>query len=251
MISSEYIYLLIFVLLSRLPFYFSENKIIAKELVIKIIIQVFPLLFYVREINAFVLGITLILICILEYIYENRFHEKYLSYNSIRMIEVIIVFILLTTVFSVFTPSGISTNFNAIFYFLEKKLVITKNLKNINYNSIGIVFLGLLYLINEANLPIRTILRGLKVIPKDEQSNTDEGELKAGRLIGMLERIIVYIFVIGGQYAALGLILAAKAYARSKRMDDQDFAEYVLIGTLISTSFALIIGLAVKYSIGL
>ncbi len=99
-------------------------------------------------------------------------------------------------------------------------------------------------------LTILIILLGLKVIPKDERSNRDEGELKAGRVIGVFERIILYIFVIGGQYAALGLILAAKAYARSKRMDDQDFAEYVLIGTLISTSFALIVGLVVKYLIG-
>lgn len=250
MISSEYIYLLIFVLLSRLPFYFSENKINAKDLVIKIIIQVFPLLFFIREISVFVLGIILVSICILEYIYENRFHEKYLSYNSIRMIELIVVFVFLTIVYSVFTPSGVSTNFNPIFYFFEKKLVITKDLKTIDYNSIGIVLLGFLYLINEANLPIRIILLGLKVIPKDERSNRDEGELKAGRVIGVFERIILYIFVIGGQYAALGLILAAKAYARSKRMDDQDFAEYVLIGTLISTSFALIVGLVVKYLIG-
>ncbi|MCF8298248.1 MAG: hypothetical protein K9H48_19410 [Melioribacteraceae bacterium] len=84
--------------------------------------------------------------------------------------------------------------------------------------------------------------------PKIVEENTTK-ELNAGRVIGMLERVIIYVFVLGGQYAALGLILAAKAFARSKKMDDPNFAEYVLIGTLISTTFALMTGELVKFLI--
>lgn len=60
--------------------------------------------------------------------------------------------------------------------------------------------------------------------------------------IGMLERLLVYGFVLQGQYAAIGLILAAKSFARFKEMDERDFAEYVLIGTLLSVTSAVAVG---------
>ncbi len=49
-----------------------------------------------------------------------------------------------------------------------------------------------------------------------------------------------------GQYAAIGLILAAKSFARLKEMDEGDFAEYVLIGTLLSVTSAVAAGELVK-----
>ncbi|HEX6982721.1 MAG TPA: hypothetical protein VF181_08160 [Balneolaceae bacterium] len=42
----------------------------------------------------------------------------------------------------------------------------------------------------------------------------DEGEYNTGRLIGMLERIFVFLFVLFNQYTAIGFILAAKGVAR-------------------------------------
>lgn len=249
MISSEFIYFLIFVLISRLPFYFSERKLLFKQLVLKLIIQFFPLIFFIRKPNVLILVFTMIIIGVVEFVYENKRRPRKLSQNGIRTIELVVIIFCSSIIFSILDPIEVSSNFNWIFMFIEESFVITKDLPMISYDSFGIVTLGLLFLLNEVNLPIRSTLSKLKVIPRTE-SNDDEDELKSGRVIGMVERIIIYIFVLGGEYAALGLILAAKAYARSKRMDDHDFAEYVLIGTLVSTVFALIIGLAVKYLIG-
>ena len=71
-------------------------------------------------------------------------------------------------------------------------------------------------------------------------------ELSRGLLIGVLERALALTLVLTDQFGALGLILAAKALARFRAMDDRDFAEYVLIGTLASLLLALLVGLSVR-----
>ena len=92
----------------------------------------------------------------------------------------------------------------------------------------------------------------LAFVPVRETSDTGSGisvpadELARGRLIGILERAIVLTFVIRGEYGALGLVIAAKALARFRGLDDRDFAEYFLIGTLASLLHALVVGLGLR-----
>jgi hypothetical protein len=49
------------------------------------------------------------------------------------------------------------------------------------------------------------------------------------------------------QHSAIGFVLAAKAFARFKELEDREFAEYVLIGTLLSSSVAVAIGILVRF----
>ena len=57
-----------------------------------------------------------------------------------------------------------------------------------------------------------------------------------GRNIGTIERLIMLIFVSLQQYMAIGLVLTAKSIARYDKISkDQVFAEYYLLGTLLST----------------
>ncbi|MBG0785556.1 MAG: hypothetical protein H0S79_10685 [Anaerolineaceae bacterium] len=65
-------------------------------------------------------------------------------------------------------------------------------------------------------------------------------EYKSGRIIGILERVIVYLAMLSNEYDIIGFILAAKAFARFKELDKKVYAEYVLIGTLASILLALI-----------
>ena len=95
------------------------------------------------------------------------------------------------------------------------------------------------------------VRRVLDLVPVAEAPATEgivvpPQELSRGRLIGILERALALTLVLADQYGALGLILAAKALARFRALDDRDFAEYVLIGTLASVLFALPIGMAVR-----
>ena len=64
----------------------------------------------------------------------------------------------------------------------------------------------------------------------------------AGALIGNLERILTIIFVIIGQYEAIGFIIAAKSILRFKDTDTAK-TEYVLAGTFLSFGIALLCGL--------
>jgi hypothetical protein len=113
-----------------------------------------------------------------------------------------------------------------------------------------LVIFGLLISANEANLVIRAAFDRLDLKPRSLPSGggvVDVGEFNRGRVIGILERGLLYAFVLQGQYGAIGFILAAKAFTRSKALDDRPFAEYVLIGTLLSACLALATGGAVHW----
>ena len=69
------------------------------------------------------------------------------------------------------------------------------------------------------------------------QAGEDSGETiaGAGAMIGILERLIMGLSLIFGQFAAIGLVFTAKSIARyNKISESQSFAEYYLIGSLFS-----------------
>ncbi len=73
-------------------------------------------------------------------------------------------------------------------------------------------------------------------------------EKKAGGFIGFLERFIIVIFLAINQYSAIGLILTAKSIARYDKISkDQTFAEYYLLGTLLSAIIAIIAYFLIMY----
>ncbi len=70
--------------------------------------------------------------------------------------------------------------------------------------------------------------------------------MRAGAYIGMIERLFLTSLVASDQYGAVGFVLAAKSIARHKQMEDPEFAEYFLIGTLTSSALAVVAGMLVK-----
>lgn len=73
------------------------------------------------------------------------------------------------------------------------------------------------------------------------KSNEDK---QAGQCIGVLERLIMTTLISIQQYSAVGLVLTAKSIARyNKISEDPSFAEYYLLGTLLSTFVAICISL--------
>jgi hypothetical protein len=78
------------------------------------------------------------------------------------------------------------------------------------------------------------------------------GLANGGRAIGWLERFLFVTFVLLENVGALGLVLAAKGVIRFgevRAAKDQKVAEYVLVGTLLSLSWALVVGLALRWLI--
>lgn len=80
-------------------------------------------------------------------------------------------------------------------------------------------------------------------------AQSDEPNLvNAGKWIGMLERALVLTFVIAGQFQAIGFLIAAKSILRISVKSEANariLSEYVLVGTLISFTIAVLVGIGV------
>jgi len=66
----------------------------------------------------------------------------------------------------------------------------------------------------------------------------------AGKWIGITERILILTFLFNNQLEAIGFLIAAKALLRFKD-EDLKLTEYVLVGTLLSFTITILIGMAV------
>jgi len=83
-------------------------------------------------------------------------------------------------------------------------------------------------------------------LPEDSDNDSLS---KAGKYIGILERLFVFSFVIMQEWQAIGFLIAAKSVFRFgdlSRAKDRKLTEYILIGTLLSFGFAILIGLIYK-----
>ena len=81
---------------------------------------------------------------------------------------------------------------------------------------------------------------------KREALLAEERRLKGGRVIGPLERVMVFAFAVGGNYGGVAAILAAKGILRFPEISrdedkngDGSRAEYVLVGSFVSWFLAL------------
>ena len=74
----------------------------------------------------------------------------------------------------------------------------------------------------------------------------------AGRVIGYLERGLIFALVLFGQAQGVGLLIAAKSILRFGAVkDDRRLSEYVIIGTLASFGWALIVAFATLHALAL
>lgn len=85
----------------------------------------------------------------------------------------------------------------------------------------------------------------LYMIDVDACIQEDNGP-QIGRIIGKLERMIISILVISNQFGAIGFVLTAKSIARYKQLEDRNFAEKYLVGTLASVLIAFITTIVLK-----
>lgn len=85
------------------------------------------------------------------------------------------------------------------------------------------------------------IAKLLAIYRPDDKGISIKSDRNTGRLIGTLERLLILIFICINQYSAIGLVLTAKSIARYDKISkEKDFAEYYLLGTLLSTLLVII-----------
>jgi len=91
------------------------------------------------------------------------------------------------------------------------------------------------------------IIMGKLLGPMSDQIDIDHKSLpNAGKYIGIIERLFVFLFILIGRWEAIGLLITAKSVFRFndlKESNNRKLTEYILIGTLVSFGLAIIAGL--------
>jgi len=119
---------------------------------------------------------------------------------------------------------------NAYHHFLENK-------------KFWIMAIATIFLTTPSGILIGQLTKGWR-----EKISNPESLANAGKWIGIIERLIVFIFVLLGQYAAISLLIAAKGIIRFNEKDRPEVkTEYLVIGTLMSIGIALVVGQTVKH----
>lgn len=73
-----------------------------------------------------------------------------------------------------------------------------------------------------------------------------DGLADGGRIIGLLERSVIFVLIVARQYDAIGFLIAAKSILRfSTVAESRAVSEYVIIGTLASFGWAIAVTFAV------
>lgn len=154
---------------------------------------------------------------------ENDSLKYFLLDQFFHLIVLLIVWLVLTE------------NFDQIFPFLQ----------NVIFSEI-ILSLIIAYLL--VIFPVGFVI-GKATQRWQDEITTEEGNFpslkKAGRYIGIFERILVLTFILSDNFAAIGFLIAAKSILRfsdKEKNGARKQTEYVLIGTLMSFAITIIIG---------
>lgn len=72
----------------------------------------------------------------------------------------------------------------------------------------------------------------------------------AGKIIGILERLLVFIFIMVNHWEAVGFLITAKSVFRFsdlKLAQDRKLTEYILMGTLLSFGIAIVTAIITQF----
>ncbi|MCJ7738944.1 MAG: hypothetical protein MUQ10_16785 [Anaerolineae bacterium] len=238
-------FLLHAILVSRLVFTFTDTPVSRRQTVFMIVLQSAALLAYeLRPVLALLAGV-LLLINILFHFLESRLKGRTTELRLLWLLAQIIVL-------GIFLSPWLGVQFQAALPNLLALIVYSFSpgalTANVDWLRSSVVLLGLLLVTNEVNILIRYLFKAFQLAPVTE-GGAEKGlitivntrEYNAGRVIGILERLLIYHLVLNAQFGAIGFILAAKSFTRFKELEKREFAEYVLVGTLLSALLAMAI----------
>lgn len=244
--SIEFFYFLVCILIPRLFSQWNEKTDFKYNVLFTVIIEAIILLPLITLSNIIIFTLFLLIYHTLLFCLERNGKDIFLK----RIIEFSFIIIAGGFVFGIFLKN---INFNETSIKVIK-IIINHNALFLQYSSQSIkkaiIYLcGILILANEINNIIRYILGLIKAEPtikekefkssNDQKYKIDKQELNTGKIIGVIERILFFFFVITGNYTSIAFILTAKGFTRFKELDNKNFAEYVLIGTLLSSSLSI------------
>ncbi len=245
--NPAFFYLGTVVFLTRLVFQFRDHPLDRQRAVLKTGLELLGLVALQFNFALLGLAVSLLGINLINYFWE----QKSSHLNALR-VTVLFIYLL---VFALFTAPAFSVEFNSpLLLTVQGGLVFYLGigfLERIAWLKSLIVWWGLLLSLNEANIFIRYFFEILKLAPRHPDRKPgapiDVEEYNRGRVIGFLERILIYFFVLNSHWGAIGFIVAAKGITRFRELKERSFAEYFLIGTLLSTILAGLVALLVRF----
>jgi len=90
----------------------------------------------------------------------------------------------------------------------------------------------------------------ISIYKPNTEIEKDESLENAGKYIGILERLLVFLFIATQHWEGVGFLIAAKSIFRFSDLTeskDRKLTEYILIGTLLSFGLAIVIALLSNY----
>ena len=109
--------------------------------------------------------------------------------------------------------------------------------------SLLLLIICLVFLTKPTSIIMKTIFTKWNI---SKYTEDNESLKDAGKYIGVLERLLVFTFIIVGHWEAVGFLITAKSVFRFGDLTstkERKLTEYILIGTLISFGIAIIVSL--------
>lgn len=191
----------------------------------------------------------------------SKINEEYLFiHSSIYIIPFLILYFLMTNVYATTTIcvlfvthiliDGVSCYFDkkykqtVIFFvnqvlhigiicFLPRFITFNCHIVECNYIAFKIVFVALM-LITPCSIMISKIFQD--IYPQ----SIEMGVFDIGSIIGIMERILTFIFACFESFSAIAIIITVKTWARTNDLKEPEFRNKYLLGTLTSLVLALI-----------
>ncbi|KFF02162.1 DUF3307 domain-containing protein [Chryseobacterium luteum] len=111
------------------------------------------------------------------------------------------------------------------------------------------ILMAALFLTTPASIFIKILLSSWTPVPETQSSLQTESLSSAGKYIGILERLLVFTFIMVNHWEGVGFMVAAKSVFRFSDLaqaKQRKLTEYVLIGTLLSFGMAVLTGILTK-----
>lgn len=111
-----------------------------------------------------------------------------------------------------------------------------------NFYMILILITSIIVLTKVSGILISYLIKPLQINVTTNENKNEKTLPQTGKIIGYLERIIIYISVLSNVPALIGFLITAKSilrYSEIKNENDKLFVEYILIGTLFSFSLGI------------
>ena len=237
------------VLITRIMLHASDRKVgIWKILFACLVQEIFICKAFTPGQAVCQLQIAVLALNLLTWVFE-KFGAKEAEAPGRRLIMVVFYAFSFSYFFSPHNNIHFSGSIKEFLAKSQDLFLIAKLAPKINWGKTNFYLFGVLLCINEANHLVRFLINKMMIRPAEPSSpeGSDEKEYNRGRIIGYLERVTFFFFITQAQYAALGFVISAKTLARFKALDERKFAEYFIIGTLLSVVIAGAVGLFIKF----